>query len=66
MPYERAKLELGEDSSMITSYSRAYDKTEDIWRIQFNRHDIDTYYTIPFATVYLNGSGVTRLIVYEE
>ena len=66
VPYERAKLELGEDSSSITSYSRAYDKTEDIWRVQFYRHDTDSYYTIPFATVYLNGSGVTRLVVYEE
>ena len=65
-PYERAKLELGEDSRNISSYTRAYDKTEDIWRIQFNRQDPVTYYTIPFATVYLNGSGVTRLVVYEE
>ena len=65
-PYERAKLELGEKSRIILSYSRAYDKTEDVWRIQFNRQDDDTHYAVQFATVYLNGNGVTLLTVYEE
>lgn len=64
--FERAKLELGEDSRIILSYTRAYDKTEDVWRIQFNRQDSVTHYAIQFATVYLSGKGVTQLIVYDE
>ncbi len=63
---EYAKLELGDDSRLILSYTRAYDKTEDVWRIEFNRQDSATHDAIRFATVYINGKGVTLLIVYEE
>ncbi len=62
--YERAKLELGEDSDFI-SYTRAYDKAEDVWRIEFHRQDSVTHRLMQFATVYLSGKGVTLLIVYD-
>ena len=65
-PIERAKQELGDDSRGILSCTRAYDKTEDVWRIEFNRQDSVTHYAIRFATVYLSGRGVTLLIVYDE
>ena len=65
-PIERAKQELGDDSRGILSCTRAYDKTEDVWRIEFNRQDSVTHYAIRFATVYLTGKGVTLLIVYDE
>ncbi|MBR6711154.1 MAG: hypothetical protein IKI81_06455 [Selenomonadaceae bacterium] len=47
---ERAKLELGGDND-IHSYSMAHDKTEDVWRISFNRQDKVTLHVIQFATV---------------
>jgi hypothetical protein len=59
--YERAKLELGDDSGIVFAYTRSYDKAEDIWRIQFQRQDSVTLREIQFATVY-----VTLLIVYDE
>jgi predicted PurR-regulated permease PerM len=65
-PIERAKQELGDDSRGILSCTRAYDKTEDVWRIEFNRQDSVTHYAIRFATVYLTGKGITLLIVYDE
>jgi len=65
-PIERAKQELGDDSRGILSCTRAYDKTEDVWRIEFNRQDSVTHYAIRFATVYLSGKGITLLIVYDE
>ena len=63
--FERAKLELDEDSDFI-SYTKAYDKTEDVWRIEFHRQDSVTHQLIRLATVYLSGKGVTLLIVYDE
>ena len=63
--YERAKLELDEDSDFI-SYTKAYDKTEDVWRIEFHGQDSVTHQLIRLATVYLSGKGVTLLIVYDE
>lgn len=62
---ERAKLELGGDND-IHSYTMAHDKTEDVWRICFNRQDKVTFYDVRVATVYLSGKGVTLLIVYGE
>ncbi len=35
--FERAKLELGDDSPVVFSYTEVYDKAEDVWRIQFQR-----------------------------
>jgi hypothetical protein len=64
--FERAKLEFGDDSSIVFSYTEAYDKAEDVWRIQFKRQDSVTHHAIQFATVYLSGKGVTLLIVYDE
>ncbi len=64
--FERAKLELGDDSPVVFSYTEAYDKAEDVWRIQFQRQDSVTLHEIRFATVYLSGRGVTLLIVYDE
>ena len=64
--FGRAKLELGEDSPVVFSYTEAYDKAEDVWRIQFHRQDSITLHEIRFATVYLSGRGVTLLIVYDE
>lgn len=64
--FERAKLELGNDSPVVFSYTEAYDKAEDVWRIQFHRQDSVTLQEIRFATVYLSGRGVTLLIVYDE
>lgn len=64
--FERAKLELGDDSRIVFSYITAYDKAEDVWRIQFQRQDSITLHEIQFATVYLNGKGVTLLIIYDE
>ena len=64
--FERAKLELGDDRRIVFSYTEAYDKAEDVWRIQFHRQDSFTHHEIRFATVYLSGRGVTLLIVYDE
>ncbi len=64
--FERAKLELGDDSPAVFSYTEAYDKAEDVWRIQFHRQNSVTLHEIRFATVYLSGRGVTLLIVYDE
>ena len=63
---ERAKLELGEDSGLVFAYTRACDKTEDVWRIRFQKQDSVTHQSMRFATVYLSGNGVTLLIVYDE
>lgn len=49
--FERAKLELGNDSPVVFSYTEAYDKAEDVWRIQFQRQDSATLHEIQFATV---------------
>ena len=64
--FERAKLELSDDRRIVFSYTTAYDKAEDVWRIQFNRQDSVTHHEIRFATVYLSGKGVTPLIAYDE
>ena len=64
--FERAKLELGDDRHIVFSYTTAYDKAEDVWRIQFHRQDSVTLHEIRFATVYLSGRGVTLLLVFDE
>ena len=37
--FERAKLELGDDRRIVFSYTEAYDKAEDVWRIQIKEVD---------------------------
>ena len=64
--FERAKLELGDDSHIVFAYTTAYDQAEDVWRIQFQRQNSVTHHSVRFATVYMSGNGVTLLIVYDE
>ena len=61
--HDRAELELAEKHD---TYMTCYDKSEDIWMVQFGRIDKTTNYVIWFETVYLNGKGVTVLITFDE
>lgn len=59
-PLERAKLEMPVDYKSVQMF---YDDSEDIWKVHF----FDSYTTAGGgATVYLDGKGITQLIVYGE
>jgi hypothetical protein len=59
LPEDIAREEVTIQYDLIQKF---YDETEDIWKIRFFSSD-------PFAgeqTVYLDGHGITRLIVYSK